>query len=625
VPFAANSTQLNNAGRLLVRVAITSEADTPYEGPEVFTLTAASSGGTPATGTGTIRDDGTGSIYLPSNNTLTPNSPTSQNYTGPQLDDDRVEAEADKDGIAPTVESYLATAARQGDTNAVPGDLNDDGIPDADQNAVTTLAWVDYDKFNLATTNVNTFLNPGDPSLQNQNLASIISVKVVEGTSGTVIEDQAQLLNVSVVDPTAAYTTLGPATLSTAVVVGKPTDAVWDPFQFSIESVLVGGSLIDVDPSRAGTQVRTLIDISRARVAEGDMIGYKKYVTQAALSAYSTQGVQLRSFDNVVITTAGWYDFTQRTPGGDGARFITNNGIITAIELTITDNAFGDNDQRTNKIYDPGVPIFRSDDTPSPLKPPPALPPEPPPIWRNPLLVPPSTPYNRGPSVPYLFDSTLRPTQSSLPQYALSRPEPDAELLEDGFYKSTSELARYYDLYTDQDDWRASVIPAEMPDLRVFRGMPDQFVEHAAQGSFTVPWDAFVHTKREAEVRLTATLADDTDLPAWIQLNGQTGVFKVDPPPGISGEWVIKLIARDNEGREAATLFRMHIAEALQPNGEAAPLRPERIPAPVGPSVVPLVPSIPSTPVDPDTPPADGPRRKEEPMIQTMALAEVED
>jgi hypothetical protein len=212
-----------------------------------------------------------------------------------------------------------------------------------------------------------------------------------------------------------------------------------------------------------------------------------------------------------------------------------------------------------------------------------------------------------------------------LPQYALSRPEPDAELLEDGFYKSTSELARYYDLYTDQDDWRASVIPAEMPDLRVFRGMPDQFVEHAAQGSFTVPWDAFVHTKREAEVRLTATLADDTDLPAWIQLNGQTGVFKVDPPPGISGEWVIKLIARDNEGREAATLFRMHIAETLQPNGEAAPLRPEKIPAPVGPSVVPLVPSVPSTPADRDTPPADGPRRKEEPMIQTMALAEVED
>jgi len=50
----------------------------------------------------------------------------------------------------------------------------------------------------------------------------------------------------------------------------------------------------------------------------------------------------------------------QRTAGGDGARFIVKNGKITAIELTLTDNAFGDNDMADGRIADPGVPLTLS-------------------------------------------------------------------------------------------------------------------------------------------------------------------------------------------------------------------------------------------------------------------------
>jgi len=61
----------------------------------------------------------------------------------------------------------------------------------------------------------------------------------------------------------------------------------------------------------------------------------------------------------------------QRFPGGDGARFVTSNGMITAIELILTDNAFGDSDMAEGRITDPGVPltlsatkIYTADQTP---------------------------------------------------------------------------------------------------------------------------------------------------------------------------------------------------------------------------------------------------------------------
>ena len=66
---------------LLVRIAVTN--DGLDEGAERFTLTASNSAGGTATGIGTIVDDGSGSVFLPGNETGTPDSPT-----GP-LDDDR--------------------------------------------------------------------------------------------------------------------------------------------------------------------------------------------------------------------------------------------------------------------------------------------------------------------------------------------------------------------------------------------------------------------------------------------------------------------------------------------------------------------------------------------------------
>jgi uncharacterized repeat protein (TIGR01451 family) len=79
-------------GLLLVRVNITSEQDDDDEGPEVFTLSASTTSGTTGVGVGTIRDDGTGDVFLDDNTTGDPDNPALPGY--PELDDDRVLAPA---------------------------------------------------------------------------------------------------------------------------------------------------------------------------------------------------------------------------------------------------------------------------------------------------------------------------------------------------------------------------------------------------------------------------------------------------------------------------------------------------------------------------------------------------
>lgn len=73
-------------GVLLIRVDITSEQDHDEEGAEVFTLTASTTSGSSDVGLGTIRDDGTGDVFLPGNTDGDPDDPSTPGY--PTLDDD---------------------------------------------------------------------------------------------------------------------------------------------------------------------------------------------------------------------------------------------------------------------------------------------------------------------------------------------------------------------------------------------------------------------------------------------------------------------------------------------------------------------------------------------------------
>ncbi|NTU58971.1 MAG: hypothetical protein HGB00_08675, partial [Chlorobiaceae bacterium] len=232
----------------------------------------------------------------------------------------------DRDGIASSVESGLAALVNPAGGSA--GDLNNDGIPDANQNAVTTLAWITEANFIAAITGTLTDTTP------------VIAIEVMQSTSGNTIDDTAQIYGVEVLNP-ASDITGG----------SKPSNALWDAINFHVEPLQSMG-LLDADPSREGTQIRVIIDISKSKTPEGSFTGYEKFVNAEAVAAGVTD------LDGHLVTTPGWYDFTQRTAHGDGARFITSGGYITAIELTITDNGLGDNDMSIDRICDPGLPVI---------------------------------------------------------------------------------------------------------------------------------------------------------------------------------------------------------------------------------------------------------------------------
>ncbi|NTV02108.1 MAG: DUF4347 domain-containing protein [Chlorobiaceae bacterium] len=233
----------------------------------------------------------------------------------------------DHDGISSSVESALANLA--GGT----ADQNGDGVDDANQNAVTTLAWINKGYFDegLAGT-----LATSEP---------VVSIEVLRSTSGSTVDGSAQLFNIAVLDPASAVTG-----------GSKPANALWDPIKFSVES-RAGMSMQDIDPAREGMQIRVYIDISNSETPAGYFTAYRKYVSLDSLEAAHAANIVLHDLDGAVVSAPGWYDFTQRETGGDGARFVASGGHVVGIELIITDNAFGDNDMAAGNICDPGVPV----------------------------------------------------------------------------------------------------------------------------------------------------------------------------------------------------------------------------------------------------------------------------
>jgi hypothetical protein len=118
------------------------------------------------------------------------------------------------------------------------------------------------------------------------------------------------------------------------------------------------------------------------------------------------------------------------------------------------------------------------------------------------------------------------------------------------------------DVLTSSSGFRMAVVEAATPSLAVFRGITDQFVEGNKLASFSLPFDAFVHTRADASITLVAKLTNGDALPPWVQFDPQSGTFKLDPPPGFTDELQIKVIARDTEGREASSIFRFHVGDA---------------------------------------------------------------
>ena len=121
---------------------------------------------------------------------------------------------------------------------------------------------------------------------------------------------------------------------------------------------------------------------------------------------------------------------------------------------------------------------------------------------------------------------------------------------------------------TSSSGFRAAVIEGSAPALTLFKGIDDQFVESVGNvTSFALPSDAFAHTRAEATLTLEAKMADGSRLPDWVLFDGQAGVFRLTPPAGYTGELEVKVIARDNEGREAEAKFKLNVAPKVMKVG----------------------------------------------------------
>ncbi|NBV75762.1 MAG: hypothetical protein EBR59_07355, partial [Methylococcaceae bacterium] len=343
--YQAESKVAINNGKLYVRVAI--HNDPLKEGPESLRLIATDDVQGSTSGSCLIRDDGSGSVWLgDSVKALTKAEINARQFV---LDDD-----FDRDGVLPNVEEILATMSASTGHGGNDGDLNADGLIDSDQSAVATMAWIKADYFQAAVDGTLTKVTP------------IVYIASEPSSSHVQADYEYQLSNIDVkplIDPAFG----GTSAIKLQNAAGEEVLNAWDPLQFVLKPNINTNTqhLNDIDPVRSGTQVKVLIDISRANATLTSLNAYLKFVPQTTIDAAHSANINLLDLDGKPITTEGWYDFTQHRDAkgqwtGDGAHFITEGIDIKAIELTLTDNAFGDNDMSVDRILDPGTPVLKS-------------------------------------------------------------------------------------------------------------------------------------------------------------------------------------------------------------------------------------------------------------------------
>ena len=178
-----------------------------------------------------------------------------------------------------------------------------------------------------------------------------------------------------------------------------------------------------------------------------------------------------------------------------------------------------------------------------------------PPVVTAPVILPPAPPV----PIQAPVDAPRLPEPTPIARATTSvSPSVPVEL---GKLQPLGERGPMDELYTDSRGFRVVVMPSNVQELSVFRGISDQFVERGSDVKFNLPQDAFVHARPDQVVRLSARQADGSPLPAWLQFDASNGSFAGTPPKDFRGEVRISVVARDGAGSEAAALFRLNVEE----------------------------------------------------------------
>lgn len=224
------------------------------------------------------------------------------------------------------------------------GDLNEDGVADAFQPAVTTFAWTSHVQFEIAN---------ADPAALESTRPIVTLVAAANLDETPTAHANVQLSAVEVRSMSAAQ--------SAAFEARFGFSSLWSPLTFGARLASdagAGAAPVDVDPGRDGAQWRFTIDLSRSGEMASDFVGYVKWVDQATIDAYRNAGLDLLDLDGRAIDSPGFVDFTRRDDGGDGARLHTDAEGRLWLDIVITDNRFGDADLALGRIVDPGMPAF---------------------------------------------------------------------------------------------------------------------------------------------------------------------------------------------------------------------------------------------------------------------------
>ena len=173
-----------------------------------------------------------------------------------------------------------------------------------------------------------------------------------------------------------------------------------------------------------------------------------------------------------------------------------------------------------------------------------------------------------------LTPPVLQPAAHALPKAELPPPVPTSPLV---FASALQPLVlktsvvvesplSLVDVKTSASGYQIPVNETAPPGLTRYNGVTDQYVQSTTVSTkISLPFDAFIHSNKDAVIKLQAKQANDAPLPKWVQFDPVSGLFEVVPPKGFKGKLDLKVIARDDDGREAMATFQLFIGEQETP------------------------------------------------------------
>ena len=87
--------------------------------------------------------------------------------------------------------------------------------------------------------------------------------------------------------------------------------------------------------------------------------------------------------------------------------------------------------------------------------------------------------------------------------------------------------------------------------------MPDMDIPAGEFSQFVMDEDAFLDPDEGDALKYRAYLGPGEKLPSWVVFDSLTRQFKVNPPPGAKGSLEIRVVARDFDGLEAQSSFKL--------------------------------------------------------------------